>query len=430
MPAGLVSPDDKRFALEQVLKSHTFQKSELLIRFLKYICECEISGNAGTITEYSIATGALGRPKDFSPEADSSVRSRAHALRRKLEDYYREELPSAGMRIVLPKGSYVPYFEAGQPELEVETDTVPAELEKPRRSQSPFILFGLGAFTMFLILLGVYLLVVRPEARDGSPAIVKQAWGPLLQPNADVLVVVAIPKQFWAREFESGETPRNERWYPHLSQDEALRHWYYESSTPPAGRTILLHPNVGSPLWGDMAGAMSAVKILAANGVKHQLLPERVLKSYALRGRNVMLFGNPEYSNSIRNALSNAPLQVRYDPVSRWEAVMNGKPGSGEPEAYRRAKGDDNLGVISVLVDDQGDSRPTQTVVFSGLTSAGTQAAQEFFSSQGSLNDLAARFKASGVAKWPQSYQVVIEASTDLNLPTKHRYRTHKIITP
>src|SRR5258706_13485455 len=89
-PKTVLGVEQKNTALAQVLSSRTFHKSDLLIRFLRYICEREIADESDRITEYSIATEALGRPADFSPEADSSVRSRAHALRRKLEDCYRE----------------------------------------------------------------------------------------------------------------------------------------------------------------------------------------------------------------------------------------------------------------------------------------------------------------------------------------------------
>jgi len=85
-------------------------RSEQLKNFLRYVCEIEIDGRAREIKEYSIGTGALGRPATYSPVNDASVRRRAFELRSKLEEIYRTELSASSVRIELPKGSYVPVF--------------------------------------------------------------------------------------------------------------------------------------------------------------------------------------------------------------------------------------------------------------------------------------------------------------------------------
>src|SRR5882672_12116857 len=104
------SPEQKRHALEQVLQGSAFSRAELLKRFLGYICEMEIAGRAHEIKEYSIATEALGRSAAYSPGDGSSVRSRAHSLRQKLQEFYEVENPQAEIQISLQKGSYVPCF--------------------------------------------------------------------------------------------------------------------------------------------------------------------------------------------------------------------------------------------------------------------------------------------------------------------------------
>jgi hypothetical protein len=439
----LASREQKAAALAHVLTSRTFQKSDLLIRFLRFVCEKELAGESTGITEYSIATEALGRSADFSPEADSSVRSRAHALRRKLEDCYREELQDATLRIVLPKGSYVPEFVAATTEKEAfanspgvapalqpapQLETAP-QPQVQKRSYSPLVIAFAAGIVATLLSSSLLHRGENDGNRNTTAESLAQAWGPLLAPNAEVLIVVGIPKQFWARDFTGLGAPRNEAWYPALPQDQPLQKWFFDNKPPSEERFILLHPNVGSPLWGDVAGALGAVKTLAAHGIRHQVLPERVLKPYALRGRNVLLFGNPEYSPAIRQLLQDAPFQVEYDPVSRWEAVFNHRPKPGEPEVLRRSRTEENLGVITVIAEEREDTRSSQIVVFSGLTSGGTQAAEEYFSSAGDLGDLGQRFRAEGIKGWPRSYQIVVEATTDTNLPIKHRYKAHRVLT-
>ena len=105
-----IQETDKRAALEQVLTSATFVRATQVRNFLRYICEMEFRGLAHTLHEYLIGVEALGRPNAYSTDEDSSVRRRAYALRRKLDEVYAVELADARVRIVVPKGSYVPYF--------------------------------------------------------------------------------------------------------------------------------------------------------------------------------------------------------------------------------------------------------------------------------------------------------------------------------
>jgi hypothetical protein len=101
---------DKRAALEQVLQSATFVRANQVRNFLRYICEMEFAGRASALHEYLIAVEALGQSEEYSTEDNSSVRRRAYALRRKLDEVYAKELTNATVRIDVPKGSYVPRF--------------------------------------------------------------------------------------------------------------------------------------------------------------------------------------------------------------------------------------------------------------------------------------------------------------------------------
>src|SRR3989441_7105856 len=103
-----VSDRDKQRALELVLQSRTFVRSEQLRAFLRYVCSMEIEGRGEQITEYRIAVEALGRPQDYTTTEDSAVRNRAHALRAKLEELYAKELPDAPIRIDCFKGTRLP----------------------------------------------------------------------------------------------------------------------------------------------------------------------------------------------------------------------------------------------------------------------------------------------------------------------------------
>ena len=93
-----------------MLQSVTLLRASQVRNFLRYICEMELAGRGATLHEYLIGVEALGRPTAYSTDDDSTVRRRAFALRRKLEQVYAGELAHAKIRIAVPKGSYVPMF--------------------------------------------------------------------------------------------------------------------------------------------------------------------------------------------------------------------------------------------------------------------------------------------------------------------------------
>ncbi|MDP9170764.1 MAG: hypothetical protein M3N54_09120 [Acidobacteriota bacterium] len=121
-----IQAEDKVKALEWVLQSDTFARSGRLRDLLRFLCEAEIAGKESELTEYTIGTVALGRPRDFSPLEDSSVRSRTYELRQKLEKFYAQECPAAPLRIELRKGSYVPRFLVTKEEHTGTPEQVPA----------------------------------------------------------------------------------------------------------------------------------------------------------------------------------------------------------------------------------------------------------------------------------------------------------------
>lgn len=100
----------ERAELEDILSSGVFGRTNNHVRFLTYVCEKYFEGAVSEIKEYSIAVHAIGRPESFDPQVDTIVRVTAHALRRRLEDYYRSAGAEHAVHICLPPGHYVPKF--------------------------------------------------------------------------------------------------------------------------------------------------------------------------------------------------------------------------------------------------------------------------------------------------------------------------------
>jgi hypothetical protein len=97
--------------LDRLVRSPLLQGSEALCKLLQYLARHTLDSPADHLKEYQIGTEVLGRPADFDPQTDSSVRMQVGRLRTKLIEYYN----SAGTRdpilVDIPKGRYALSFE-------------------------------------------------------------------------------------------------------------------------------------------------------------------------------------------------------------------------------------------------------------------------------------------------------------------------------
>jgi Tol biopolymer transport system component len=97
--------------LNRVLDSATFRGADRSSRLLRFIVSEALEGRADRLKDYTLGAEALGRGEGFDPRTDPIARVEASRLRSRLNVYYGTEGASDTMRIVVPKGGYVPQFE-------------------------------------------------------------------------------------------------------------------------------------------------------------------------------------------------------------------------------------------------------------------------------------------------------------------------------
>src|SRR5215471_6757496 len=85
----------------QVADSDTFGSAPTMRALLLYLWEHQ----GEPISEYAIATEALGRSPDFDPKLDSTVRVQVARLRTKLKEFY-EGAEAFPLRLSLPLGRH------------------------------------------------------------------------------------------------------------------------------------------------------------------------------------------------------------------------------------------------------------------------------------------------------------------------------------
>ena len=120
----------------RILASEVFSRSQHLRRFLTFIVEQRLAGQGHSLKESVLAHELYGKGTDFDGGTDPVVRVDARRLRDKLREYH--EGRSDPVVISLPKGSYVPVFDANS--ASPTTDTAPPVGPPPPPQQTPRVL--------------------------------------------------------------------------------------------------------------------------------------------------------------------------------------------------------------------------------------------------------------------------------------------------
>jgi hypothetical protein len=174
---------DLRAALDRVLASAAFARSERLRAFLAYVVTCEIEGKASQLKGYTIAVDVFRRPDAFNADSDPLVRVHAGKLRKLLAGYYETEGADDTIQIDIPKGGYTPVYLRRDPVAD-QPDYEPGEVDQ---AEIPDIV----AFAQPPHESSPEPLQVSPERSPPLPRWRKPAWlpAPLASPMAMISIV-------------------------------------------------------------------------------------------------------------------------------------------------------------------------------------------------------------------------------------------------
>lgn len=404
-----VRDDQQRAALASILSSRTFDRSEQLKSILRHVCERSWQGEASALTEYTIAVDFLGRPSDFSPQEDSSVRNRAYALRKKLDEYYEAEGAADPVRISLPKGSYAPEF---------TLNAGPAPLPPPSRRQL-WRIAATGAAGLALGLAAEHWRLSSRQLPTPHPAL-QSFWGPLLVPDEKKILCVSTPAQTFLRTF-----PTTDLSVPGVyPADPAITGWFARQRVERQGPHLAHVPTLNSPLWGDAAGATRVSHFLTSYGIDTELVAERLIALPALRNRSVVFLGTSEYSGAVSRLLRDLPFGIAYDTPSNDHTALRYNASGQILERFPIKRQNSELTEVYGLITRipaEGDGEKSRLyIIISGVTSAGILAAAEYASSPHHIAALAARTGFSN-----QPLQVLIRVRADKTIPLSFDYLTH-----
>jgi hypothetical protein len=416
-----------------VLASESFARSEQLRAFLSFVCEMEIAGRTAELTEYLIGVNALGRPPDYSPLGDSSVRTRAYELRQRLNRFYSVENPDASVRIELPKGSYAPDFHVrtAAPTPPLTTAPIPIPIEAPVRAPRRFHLTG-GRIAGFgagvaVTSIAAFLLTWNMERPSPDP-VLRQAWAPLITRDAEVVICVGAPLHLQVAPYVAPE-PEDRPIFPAPPELYPLFTRFREL---PKEAKLQMEPVQKAIPMGTVEGVARVMTALQTLHARTRILPETTSPLSALRGKSAVVFGSPWYSRSAAALLEKTPWTIHWDEKARETALIGQGSRQGlefVPRRGPRGEFQEVFGLVSVLQNESSPDADRSIVVISGLTSAGIYGAAAFFTSSRDLRVLAEQFHKDGLTGWPRAFQVVVRcrASDDAQLLSS-AYETHDVL--
>jgi hypothetical protein len=354
--------------IDHITKSHSLRSSESLCKLLQYLAKQSLYQPHAPLKEYQIATEVYGRPADFDPHTDSTIRVQAGRLRLKLAEYYDTEGAADPIVVKIPKGSYHLTFEvrsaaAGSVDSGTQPPILPSrETPVPARWRMAVILLAIGLLVS-LIALGSVLWNRRVEgATTAKPVAVRGAtplavfWRPFISGGEEPWVI-------FSNAAFVGRPETGMRYYDSRQDSKVAVYDHYTG----VGEVLAIHAL-------DEAFGTLGQKIRVKRGSLFSL--DDAKKT------NLIFVGSPSENLSlldIPNMQEFVFQRVASGPRQGDLSIVNKHPKPGEASTYLASPSGASLtedySVVG-LVPGMGSGR--YVMILAGTTTFGTQGGVEF----------------------------------------------------
>lgn len=360
-PARTLVGDPRWELAQRVAGSKVFSRSPALRRFLLFVCEAALQGQADEIKEQQIGHHVLGRPVDYNAAEDNIVRVRARELRRKLEEYFSLEGKDEPVVILLPKGGYVPLFES-RTAAPVVVDAPPA---RSRSSRLPWVVAALFAVACVLLLIRD---IRRPAAAaSAAGGSVDRFWSQMIRPGEQTLVVAA-DSNFVIMQDIAGKS---------IALDDYIRQKY-----------------LSWPEFQKSPVASIATRQYTGIGEVHVLLrilrirpefPQRVRFRFArdldlrdLKTGNVVLMGARRANPWVELFEPQCRFVFRWDPGRNRSYIEDRTPKPGDPAVFETQVNGNSVVSYATISFLPNLSENGRVLMIAGLNTEGTETAGDY----------------------------------------------------
>ena len=365
--------------VERIVSSATLHGSESLCRLLRYLADHSLEHPGVPLKEYQIATEVFGRPADFDPQVDSTIRVQAGRLRSKLAAYYSGEGSGDPVVLEMPKGSYLLSFHhraEAKPRLLAAIDSGgPQAAARPVRSYLVPILITLLVAAVGFI---GYLVAGRHSpgeltAEPAPPAVFAAFWKGYLSRTEDPWVI-----------FSNGAFVGR--------PETGMR--YFDRARD-ARETILDHYTG----VGEVLAVHELDRVFAA---LHRQLRVKRGSLFSLddaKNHDLIFVGSPAENLTLREIPGTHEFifqRLNSGPRKNDLAIVNVHPKAGEPVNFLGSPSgaplDEDYAVVALM---RGLDPNESVMILAGTTTLGTQAAVEYVCQQRTLEQLLPQLKRS-----------------------------------
>jgi len=403
---SVTTPLDPRAAqVRKILESRTFRDTEVLKRLLEYLADRTMSHQGNGLKEYTVGVEAFGKPADYDPQIDSSVRVQTGKLRRKLEAYYLTEGCEDEVTVELPSRHFNLEFHPRQ-----HASVAATHEEKPF-----WISMASGGIILALLALalGLYLGRAHPTIAQAHRSVtqtswtpeMQEFWGPFLANSRPVLAALGTPLfvKVGTSTFVR-DTTANE--WEKVSKSEQVR-----TIKQTTGSTYIT-PSFNYTPIGEAQAAFELEHLLLPMGYDFRVEASSELTWEDISRHNMIFLGPPKY---IPQTLD---LPFPQDFEITHHRVVNLHPAPGELQSFDdkwspdRAVLEECHALISRFPGLHGSG---QILVFAGSSTECTRAAVEFVTRPEYVESFVRQMRSrGGIPKW---FQLVIHARFKARTP-------------
>jgi hypothetical protein len=432
---GGVLVDERLLALQQILQSKTFSGCETILQILRFIVEKSIADRVDEIKEYTIATEVLGRAKEFNSKDDNIVRVQVHRLRKKLDEYYKDEGARDPLQIFIPRGHYYPQYLRPQndplPSSPLSAEESSANGQNAAEIEKAIPAAGLSLASKIMTWQGLALAMIVLNIALITYHFIRSSWE--VQTNQNEPRLAKSLAQLWQPFISKGKPPlivySNALFL--MSEQGDLYRYYAQTSHSlsmgaqvPSLAGLERRGSVPKGVWplyyfdsytgiGEVVAGGKIAQLLARSGQEFLIKRSRITSYEDIRNHNVIFLG-ASLEDSILGKLPVESDLVFEEPMGREFvgklAIRDRYPEPGKPAIYEFQRDEktkvlqSEYALISLVPGVMPDQ---QILILAGLSTLGTQAAAEFAASEASM--LTLEKVAGGGAPLPLYFQALLE---------------------
>jgi hypothetical protein len=392
---------EKREEVQRLIRSPLLHGSEALCHLLQYLAEHALESPQIPTKEYQIATEVFGRPPNFDPRLDSTVRVQTSRLRSKLAEYYATSRTEDAWQIEIPKGSYSLLFKK---RVVKEAAPVPAPVVVPAPAPSP--LPG-GLRAIFWLVIGAAVastafLIFRPgrhvdvQSPPNAPASALVTFWQTAVPHSEPSPLVVFSNAEFVGRPETGLRYRR--------PGESVLEGIFDGYTG-VGEVIAIH---------------ALDDLFQHLGRRFLLKRGRLLNWDDTKDRDLIFVGSPSENEALRDLPQNKDFVFeRPDSGPRRGdlGIRNLHPRATEQDWYFGSSGLPMTQDYALIELGDGASAAQRMLLLAGTSTFGTQGAVEFACREDKTTALISALSQLGPTKRLSRMSVLLRVKVEGGVP-------------